>query len=141
MQILIYIYIYISRDLMQESMRFCCMAHFLKRIEIPLSHVKDKNKFKNRDSLFPLAQCFETIFVTLFIQCFKTTICFIWFNISILFISHTHKKFFAFLFTLFTSTPSYTRSQLFISSHLKYTQTKNDVIGYDQGRGLTFFIQ
>ena len=41
-----------------------------------LSHIRDKNKFKNRDSLFPL------------IQCFKTTFCYILVNISkLLFVS------------------------------------------------------
>ena len=88
----IYIYIYISRDLMQESMKFCHVAYSMKKIEIPLSHIRDKNKFKSSDPLFHLVQCFKTIFVILFIQYFKTTICFIWFNVSRLFISHTHKK-------------------------------------------------
>ena len=72
-------------------MMFYYVAQFMKRIEIPLSHIRDKNKFKSRDSLFPLVQCFKIIFVTLFMESFKTTICFIWFNISKLFISHTHK--------------------------------------------------
>ena len=63
--IYIYIYVYISRDLMQESMRFCHVVHSMKRIEIPLSHIRDKNKFKSRDSLFHLVLCFKTIFVTL----------------------------------------------------------------------------
>ena len=41
----IYIYIYkISSDLIWESM---------KRIEIFLNHIRDKNKFKSRNSLFP----------------------------------------------------------------------------------------
>ena len=30
----IYIYIYKSRDLMRERMRFCHMSHFMKKIEI-----------------------------------------------------------------------------------------------------------
>ena len=51
-----------SRDPMQESMRFCHVTHSMKRIEILLGHNKDKNKFKNRDSLFPLVQCFNTTF-------------------------------------------------------------------------------
>ena len=29
------------------------------KIKIFLSHIRDKNKFKNRDSLFPLVQCFK----------------------------------------------------------------------------------
>ena len=41
------------------------MAQSMKRIEIPLSHIRDKNKFKSRDSLFPLVQCFKIIFVTI----------------------------------------------------------------------------
>ena len=34
---------------MQESMRFYHVAHSMKRIEILLSYIKDKNKFKKRD--------------------------------------------------------------------------------------------
>ena len=68
---------------MRKNMRFCHVTHFMKRIEIFLSHIRNKNKFKNKDSLFPLVQCFKTIFVTFFIQCFKTAISFIWFNVSI----------------------------------------------------------
>ena len=52
--IYIYIYIYKSRDLMRESMRFCHVAHSMKRIKILLSYIRDKNKFKNKDSLFLL---------------------------------------------------------------------------------------
>ena len=52
---------------MQESIRFYHITHSMKRIEIPLNHIKNKNKFKNRESLFPLVQCFKIIFVTLFI--------------------------------------------------------------------------
>ena len=48
---------------MRESMMFYYVAQFMKRIEIPLSHIRDKNKFKSRDSLFPLVQCFKTIFL------------------------------------------------------------------------------
>ena len=44
----IYIYIYISRDLKRENMRFYHVAHFMKIIKIFLSHIEDKNKFKNR---------------------------------------------------------------------------------------------
>ena len=61
------IYIYISKDLMWESMRFCHIAHSMKRIEILLSHIRIKNKFKNRDSWFPLVQCFKTIFCYIFL--------------------------------------------------------------------------
>ena len=61
--IYIYIYIYKSRDLMQESMRFYYVAHSIKRVEILLSHIRDKNKFKNRDSLFLLVQCFKTFLI------------------------------------------------------------------------------
>ena len=107
---------------MRESMRFCHVVHSMKRIEIFLSHIRDKNKFKNKDSLFPSVQCFKTIFVTFFIQCFKTTISFIWFNVSRFFFSLTHKKLFALLFTIFTSTHLYTHAH--DKSHLKYTQTK-----------------
>ena len=60
-----YIYIYKSKDLVRESLRVCHVTHSMKRIEIPLSHIRDKNKFKSGDSSFPLVQCFKTIFVTL----------------------------------------------------------------------------
>ena len=50
---------------MRENMRFYHVAYSMKRIDIPLSHIRDKNKFKSKDSLF------------LLVQCFKTTICFI----------------------------------------------------------------
>ena len=106
---------------MRESMRFCHVAHSIKRIKITLSHIRDKNKFKSRDFLFSLVQCFKTIFVTLFIQNYKTTICFIWFNISRLFISHTHKKLFAFPFSLFTSTPLYTHVHSLSYHPISYT--------------------
>ena len=67
----IYIYIYINKDLMQESMRFCHVKHSMKKIEIPLSHIRDKNKFKSRDFLFLLVQYFKTIFVTLLFNILK----------------------------------------------------------------------
>jgi len=54
--------IYKSRNLMLESMRFCHVAHSMKRIEILLNYIKDKNKFKNIGSLFSLVQCFKTTF-------------------------------------------------------------------------------
>ena len=92
---------------MQESLRFYYVAHSMKRIEISLSYIRYKNKFKSRNSLFPLIQCFKITFFTFFIQCFKTIICFIWFNISKFFISHTYKKLFAFSFTLLTSNQLY----------------------------------
>ena len=57
--------LYKSRDLMRESLRLYHMAYSMKRIEIPLSHIRNKNKFKSRDSLFPLVQCFKTIFLFL----------------------------------------------------------------------------
>ena len=49
---------------MREDMRFYHMAYSMKRIDIPLSHIRNKNKFKNKDYLFLLVQCFKTIFVT-----------------------------------------------------------------------------
>ena len=108
-----YIYIYISRDLMQESMRFCHVVHSMKRIEIPLSHIRDKNKFKNRDSLFHLVLCFKTIFVTLLFNVLR--LLFILFGSMFQdFSSLVHtKKLFAFPFTLFTSTPLYTHVHSF----------------------------
>ena len=42
------------------------MAPSMKRNKILLSHVRDKNKFKNIDSLFFLVQYFKTTFVTFF---------------------------------------------------------------------------
>ena len=56
---------------MQESMRFCHVKHSMKRIEIPLSYIRDENKFKSRDSLFLLVQYFKTIFVTLLFNVLK----------------------------------------------------------------------
>ena len=44
---------------MQESTWH--VVHSMKRMEILLSHIRDKNKFKN-DSLFPFVQCFKTAF-------------------------------------------------------------------------------
>ena len=88
------------------------MTHFMKIIKILLSHIRDKNKIKIRDSLFPLVQCFKTTFCyNLFnVSTFKAIICFIWFNISRLFISLTHTKLFAFPFNLFTFAHLYTHA-------------------------------
>ena len=97
------IYIYISKDLMWESMRSYHVVHSLKRSEILLSHDRDKNKFKNIDSLFPLnLQWFKTTFCFFWfnVSRVKTTISIIWFNVSRLFLSLRHKLF-AFSFTLF----------------------------------------
>ena len=55
---------------MQERMKFCHMVHSMKRFEILLSHIKNKNKFKSRNSLFPLVQCFKTIFYYIFYSMF-----------------------------------------------------------------------
>ena len=94
---------------MQESMRFCHVVHSMKRIEIPLSHIRDKNKFKSRDSLFHLVLCFKTIFVTLLFNVLRL--------LFVLFgsmfqdfpsLTHTHTQLFVFPFTIFTSTPLYT---------------------------------
>ena len=58
---------------MRESTKFYHMAHSIERIEILLNYIRNKNKFKNRTSLFPLIQCFNTNFVAFFFQyCFKT---------------------------------------------------------------------
>ena len=52
----------------------------MQRIEILLSHKRVKNNYKNRDSLFPL------------VQCFKPTFCYILYNVSkLLFISFSSK--------------------------------------------------
>ena len=66
------------------------MAYCRKRIEILLNHIRDKNKFKSR--LFISFGFSRPFFVTFFIQCSKSTICFIWFNVSRLFLFLTHKK-------------------------------------------------
>ena len=79
-------------------MRFCHVAYCRKRIEILLNHIRDKNKFKSR--LFISFGFSRPFFVTFFIQCSKSTICFIWFNVSRLFLSLIHKKLFTFTFTL-----------------------------------------
>ena len=71
----------------------------------------------------------KLLFVKFFIQCFKTIICFIWFNILRFFLSFPYKYLFAFLFTIFHFYSFiYICPQPFMPSHLKYTQTKNDVI-------------
>ena len=58
--IYIYIYIYIkSETLYRQHKVLPCNALFKKIIETLLNHIKDKNKLKNRDSLFPLIQCFK----------------------------------------------------------------------------------
>ena len=57
--ILINIY---NRELMRKSMRFCHVALSMKKIEITLNHIRGKNKFKSRNSLFPLVQCFKANF-------------------------------------------------------------------------------
>ena len=92
---------------MRESMRFYHVAHSMKRIEILLSHIKNKNKFKIWTFYFFWFNVSRLLFVTFFIQYFKTTICFIWFNISRFFLSLTHTKLFTFPLTIFTSTPLY----------------------------------
>ena len=55
---------------MRESMRFCYVSHFMKRIEILLSHIRYKNKFKNKYSLFLLVQYFKTNFYYIFYSMF-----------------------------------------------------------------------
>ena len=120
----IYIYIYIKAETSCESMRFYHVVHSMKRIEIFLNHIRDKNKFKIRTLYFLWFNVSRLLFVTFFIQCFKITISFIWFIVLRFFLSLTHKKLFAFLFTLFTSTLLYTHAHKnpschFISNTLK----------------------
>ena len=55
---------------MRESMRFCHVAHSMKIIEISLNHIRDKNKFKSGDFLFPLVQCFKTNFCYILLSMF-----------------------------------------------------------------------
>ena len=55
---------------MREGMRFCHMSHFMKKIKILLSHIRDKNKYKNKNSLFPLVQCIKTNFYYIFYSIF-----------------------------------------------------------------------
>ena len=97
----IYIYIYISKDLMWESMKFYHVAHFTKRIEILLSYIKDKNKFKNRGSLILLVQCFKTSPL-----------------------SHTQKTLCISIHCFHFYSFIYTYPQPFMPSYLKYTQKK-----------------
>ena len=56
---------------MWKSMGFCHVSHFMKRIDILLSYIRDKNKFKNMGSLFPLVQCFKATFCYIFYLMFK----------------------------------------------------------------------
>ena len=105
------------------------------------------------------------LFVTFFIQYFKATISFIWFNFLRFFLSFTHKKLFAFLFTLITSTALYTHaynpschliSNMLIQKqcHLPLVFQRHvhnfnivvpfdsnpcEYVDYDQGRGIAFF--
>ena len=55
---------------MWESIKFCHVAHSMKKIEILQNHISDKNKFKNKDSLFPLVQCFKITFCYIFYSMF-----------------------------------------------------------------------
>ena len=94
---------------MRESLRFCHVMHSMKRIEIPLSHIRDKNKFKSEDSSFLLVQCFKTIFVTLLFNVLRLLIV----SFGTTFqdfssLTQKKKKLFAFPFTIFTSTHLYT---------------------------------
>ena len=110
---------------MRENMRFCHVAHSMKRIEILLIHIRDKNKFKSEDSLFPLVQCFKTNFCYILysmfqdyylfhlVQCFKT------FHFS-----HTQKTLCISIHHFYFYSFIYTCPQPFISSYLKYTQKK-----------------
>ena len=69
----IYIYIYKQRSHVGKHEVLPCSALYedsffffekpMKRVEILLSHIRDKNKFKNRDSLFLLVQCFKTFLI------------------------------------------------------------------------------
>ena len=47
---------------MREYIKFYHMAYSIMRIEILLSHIRDKNKFKSGGFLFTLVQCFKTNF-------------------------------------------------------------------------------
>ena len=86
-------------------MRFCHMAHSMKRIEIILNHIRDKNKFKNRDSLFLWFNISRPLFVTFFIQCLKDYYLFHLVQYLNIFLFLSHTKLFAFPFTIFSSTP------------------------------------
>ena len=91
---------------MRENMRFCHVAHSMKRIEIFLNHVRDKNKFKNKDSLFLLVQMFQDYFLLHFLFNVLRLLFLLFGSMFQDFSSLSHiKKLFAFLFILFTSTP------------------------------------
>ena len=135
---------------MRESIRFCHVAHSMKRIEIPLSYIRDKNNLKVETLYFLWFNVSRLIFVTFCIQCFKTTIYFNWFNVSRPSISHTHKKLFAFSFIIFTFTHLYTHvhslSYLPISNTLRkkwchLVSTFQWHLHNSKEGGLRFFIQ
>ena len=92
---------------------------------------KEDSKKKNGDAIY-IKQRSHSIFqdysLFLLIQCFKITICFFCFNISRPFLSHTHTTFCIFIHPLHFYSFIYTCLQPFITSHLKHTQTKNNVI-------------
>ena len=122
---------------MWKSMGFCHMSHFMKRIDILLSYIRDKNKFKNMGSLFPLVQCFKATFCYIFYLMFKD---YYLFNLvqcfKISHLSHTQKTLCISIYRFYFYSFIYTCPQPFIPSHLKYTQErkenrrrkKNDVI-------------
>ena len=70
----------------------------------------------------------KLLFVKFFIQFFKTIICFIWFDVSRLFFSHTQKTFYIFIHPFQFYFFIYTCPQPFMSCNLKYIQTKNNVV-------------
>ena len=113
------------------------MAHSMKRIEMLL---EIRTNLKIKTFYFIWFNVSRLLFVTVFIQCFKIIICFIWFKFLRIFLSLTYKKLFAFLFTIFTSTPLYTHvynpSCHPISNTLRQ---KNDVI-YIQPFNYTYII-
>ena len=113
---------------MQESMRFCHVKHSMKRIEIPLSYIRDENKFKSRDSLFLLVQYFKTIFVTLLFNVLKLLFVLLVQCLKTFHFSHTQKTLCISIHPFHFYSFMYTCPQPFIPSHLRYAQTKNNVI-------------
>ena len=114
---------------MQESMRFYHVVHSMKKTEIPLSYIRDKNKFKSKNSLFLLIQCFKIAFCYIFYSMFQDYYLFHLVQyFKIFHLSHTQKTLCISIHRFYFYSFIYTCPQPFIPSHLKYTQIKNDII-------------
>ena len=117
-------YIYKSRDLMRKSLRFCHVTHSMKRIEVEIL-LEIRTNLKIETFYFLWFNVSRLLFITFFIQCFKTSICFISFNISR---SLSYTKNFLHIHSHFSLLLFYIHMLTAFHTHLKYTSTKNDVI-------------